>query len=65
MHLFLTHLQASYMVPGEDKERELSVKVRTRQCEILIDRIKHHLEKNKYEGTELVLLVGDMNINAR
>jgi hypothetical protein len=31
LHLFVTHLQASYMEVGMDLERELSVKVRLKQ----------------------------------
>lgn len=44
LHLFVTHLQASYMEVGKDLERELSVKVRLKQSEMLIDRIVHLLK---------------------
>lgn len=64
MHLFATHLQASYMEPGKELERELSVKVRLKQSEMLIESIAKILGENQYSSKDLVLLVGDLNINS-
>lgn len=42
----------------------MSVKVRLKQSEMLIEKITFLLEKNQYKNKDLVLLVGDMNINS-
>lgn len=53
------------MEEGHEVERELSVKVRLSQVKKLGEKIKANLDCNGCRSEELVLLVGDMNINAR
>lgn len=42
----------------------MSVKVRLKQAETLIEKISSLLERNQYKNKDLVMLVGDMNINS-
>ena len=49
IHLFVTHLQASYKVVGKEIERELSVKTRLHQFDVLMQKIKGHLRKSEYK----------------
>lgn len=49
IHLFVTHLQASYKVVGKELERELSVKTRLHQLDVLVQKIKGHLRKSEYK----------------
>lgn len=63
LHLFNTHLQASYLTPGADELRDLSIATRKQQLTILKNRALSLLKKN-YSHGDLVLMVGDFNINA-
>jgi len=45
-------------------ERELSVKTRLYQFNLLLNRIKDHLREQKRKEDELVILVGDLNVDS-
>lgn len=65
LHLFTTHLQASYLHPGMMAERELSIKTRLHQFRTLMTRVKSILARTrKNPKQEPVLLMGDLNMNA-
>ncbi len=65
LHLFNTHLQASYMEPDQDLERDLSVLTRLHQVRVLAQKIADTLVEEKYSSSDLVMAVGDFNINGK
>ena len=64
LHLFNTHLQASYNNSSSSEEKEVAILTRLSQVKMLRKRIIEILNKN-HEKEDLVLLVGDLNVNAR
>ena len=64
LHLFNLHLQASYLTSDQSSyHKELSLAARSHQVKILKKEVTALLEKH-CEEKDLVLLIGDFNINA-
>lgn len=64
MHLFNTHLQASYYSLEDDDLFDLCVASRLEQVKLMKNNIHSLLTKSSYKKTETVVLVGDLNLNS-
>jgi endonuclease/exonuclease/phosphatase family metal-dependent hydrolase len=64
IHLFNLHLQASYLTSEKSSyHKELSLAARRHQVKLLKSEIKKLLHTH-YRDKDLILLIGDFNINA-
>jgi endonuclease/exonuclease/phosphatase family metal-dependent hydrolase len=67
LHLFNTHLQASYNYHGSNHQlRKLTIMTRLHQMEILANRMEKILNKERtHPEGDLVIIAGDLNADAR
>ncbi|KAL4438416.1 hypothetical protein ABPG74_009455 [Tetrahymena malaccensis] len=63
IHLFNTHLQASYV--GAENNVKATVITRVDQLILIKDFIKEQVEKHREKETDVIMICGDFNVNAR
>ncbi|KAL4486458.1 hypothetical protein ABPG72_018412 [Tetrahymena utriculariae] len=63
IHLFNTHLQASYV--GAENNVKATVITRVDQLILIKDFIKEQVKKHRQKETDIIMICGDFNVNAR
>ncbi|EAR86064.2 endonuclease/exonuclease/phosphatase family protein (macronuclear) [Tetrahymena thermophila SB210] len=63
IHLFNTHLQASYV--GAENNVKATVITRVDQLILIKDFIKEQVKKHREKESDIIMICGDFNVNAR